>query len=353
MKRSTEKITSREELVSVLQNLHSMKGRSGYTSGVFDIVHAGHVDYLEKARAECDLLVVGINSDVSVRENKGSLRPINGESERAAVIAGLACVDHVFIFSERNNNKNVELLQPSIYFKAGDYSKESLSSAAMVESYGGKVRLIPFLKGYGTTSTINRIVERFSPAGDEGSLLEMQGKKPAVFLDRDGTLNEPVEYLHEPHKFKMIAGAAEALKLFQDKGYYLIIVTNQPGIGLGYFSKEEFFSVNKVLLKAVSEAGASIDKIYFCPHSKADNCSCRKPQTGMIRRAVKELNIDLEKSFVIGDSTADLMLAKKSGIKSVLVQTGNGGKDGLFDAAPDLVADDLLKAAELIFNSHS
>lgn len=338
------KIVTRAELVEIRKRLAEEGKEVGFTSGSFDLLHRGHIDYLQKARRLCDVLIVGVNSDSSVRSYKGTARPIVREDDRAEVVAALSCVDFVFIFEERNNNQNISLIRPDIYFKGGDYDKSRLSSAAIVEGYGGRIELIPFLKGYSTTSLIHRIEGAFLT-----SFLESQGaqRKPAVFVDRDGTICAHVEYLHEKEKFTLLPNAMEGLKAFQDAGYYIIVVTNQPGIGLGYFTKEDFFAVNRELLISASRAGVAIDKIYFCPHSKSENCRCRKPETGMLQQAVSELDIDRERSIVIGDMTSDIELGRRFGCRSVLVATGRGGKDNLYDVAPDVVADDLLHAARL------
>jgi rfaE bifunctional protein nucleotidyltransferase chain/domain len=317
----------------------------GFTSGVFDLVHPGHVAYLENARLECDILVVGVNSDRSVRENKGELRPICGEAERSAVIAGLGSVDYVFVFDERNNNKNIEILRPDVYLKAGDYDRSKLSSAGIVEAYGGRVVFVPFADGHGTTGIIDRIAGRYGAVCEPTPLGQL---RPAVFLDRDGTLNEHVEYIHEVEKFRLIPGVLAALKRLKDHGFRLIVVTNQPGIGMGYFTKEDFFRVNRELLKAVRAEGVTLDRVYFCPHSDNDRCACRKPGTLLVERAVRELNIDLTRSFVVGDTTGDVELARRAGCRSILVRTGLGGADGHFAAVADHVAENLTGAAEHI-----
>jgi len=134
----------------------------------------------------------------------------------------------------------------------------------------------------------------------------------------------------------------------RDHGYPIVVVTNQPGIGMGYFSKEEFFTVNRELLKAAAKIGLEIDRVYFCPHNKADHCYCRKPSTGMIARAEREMNIDVARSFVVGDMTLDLELARAAGCRSVLVHTGRGGKDGNFSNAADISVADLGAAADAI-----
>jgi len=342
------KIKSREEIADRVRALKVSGKKVGYTSGVFDLLHPGHVQYLESARLECDVLVVGVNSDRSVRENKGDLRPICSESDRARVIAGLQSVDLVFIFDEKNNNKNIEILKPDVYLKAGDYDRTRLSSAALVESYGGRVTFVPFAEGHGTTGVIERIVGRYSA---ETVSTPYPGMRPAVFLDRDGTLNEHVEYIHEVEKLRLIPGAIEALQRLKSHGFRLIIVTNQPGIGMGYFSKEDFFVLNREFLKLFRAAGITLDRVYFCPHTDNDRCGCRKPGTEFIERAVKDLNIDLDRSFVVGDMTGDLMLAKNAGCRGVLVRTGMGGGDKRYSVTPDYVADDIGAAADYIIET--
>lgn len=339
------KIISRQEVVTLRDQYKAKGQRVGFTSGVFDILHPGHVEYLEHAKSLVDVLVVGINSDLSVKGNKGELRPINSERERGEVLAGLAAVDHVFIFSEANNNTNIELVRPDMYIKAGDYSAEKLTSKAIVEAYGGKVELVPFRAGISTTGIIQKI--QTALVSQSGQRIEYE-HRPAVFLDRDGTINEHVEYLSDPKSFVAIPGAFAAMKRLRDLGYRIVVVTNQPGIGLGYFTQSDLYAVNREMMRQASKEGCSIDKIYFCPHSKADGCECRKPGTYFIERARKELNIDVAKSFVIGDMTSDVLLGKNSGCRSILVKTGRGGSDGIFQVAPDHTATDLGDAAEWI-----
>jgi rfaE bifunctional protein nucleotidyltransferase chain/domain len=339
------KIISRDEAAKLSSEYRASGKRVGFTSGVFDILHPGHVEYLEDSRSRVDVLFVGLNSDASVKANKGESRPICSEHGRALVLAGLGAVDHVFIFSERNNNVNVELLKPTLYLKAGDYSQEKLSSKSIVESHGGRVELVPFKDGHSTTSVIDRIQQ----AGlyDAGETIRYD-PRPAVFLDRDGTINEHSEYLSEIEKFKPLPGAFEAIKKISDMGFRIIVVTNQPGIGLGYFTKEDFYAVTREMMKQGSAHGCAFDKIYFCPHSKADKCQCRKPSRWFLDRAAKELNIDLSKSFVIGDMTSDVQLGINAGCRSILVKTGRGGDDGIYQVEPHFVSANLPEAAKWI-----
>lgn len=340
------KIRSRAELTDLVAKLKAQGKRVGFTSGVFDLLHPGHVEYLAQAKSKCDLLVVGLNSDSSVRSYKGPKRPLNDENFRARVLAGLDSVDFIFIFSERRNAENIKALKPNLYIKAGDYSKAELTSAPEVEAYGGQIEIIPSVEAFSTTD----IIERAAIAADLPQTLEIAEaeSKPAVFIDRDGVINESVEYLHEPEKFVLIEGVLQGLKLLQNNGFRIIIVTNQAGIGLGYFTKEDFYKVNRKLLKIARENSIVIDRVYFCPHSKADECSCRKPKPGMLLRGAEELNIPLADSFMIGDQTTDLQAGSSAGCRTVLMQTGHAGEDAEFDVKPDFVAANLHEAAKWI-----
>lgn len=327
----------------------------GFTSGAFDLLHAGHVDYLEKAKTMCDVLIVGVNSDASVKMYKGDIRPIVGESMRIKVVAALVSVDHVFKFDERRNDQNIESLKPDLYIKAGDYRPEELTSKPLVESYGGEVVIIPVEEDISTSSIIGRISSSDLHGGafvEEGGAVHKKrpvGKQSrAVFVDRDGTINEEIHYLHEPEKFKMLPNVAEGLKAFQDMGYRIVVITNQPGIGFGYYTKEDFYRVNKRMLSELSKARILVDKIYFCPHTKAEGCDCRKPGQALIERAREEMNLDLSACVFIGDRTSDVEAGKRAGMMTIGVRTGAGGQDGAFESVADYAADDLLDAAEFI-----
>lgn len=350
------KIKSRKALEKICETLRQKGKIVGFTSGTFDFLHAGHVDYLEKAKALCDILIVGVNSNDSVQKYKGPGRPIVDAGHRLNVIAALESVDYVFLFNERRNKKNIETLKPNYYIKAGDYKPEELTSKEIVEKYGGEIRIILVTETISTTNIIKKVIrsrdkvtERF--IDKEGTVYIERGipkVSPAVFLDRDGTINEEVAYIHEPEKFKLLPNTLEGIKRFQDMGYRIVIITNQPGIGMGYYDKEDFYRVNRAMLRAFSQVGVSVDKIYFCPHSKSEGCSCRKPNQALIERAQKELNIDTSKSFFIGDKTSDMETGRRAGISTILVKTGFRGEDNEYSGKPDYWADDLLDAVNII-----
>ena len=128
-----------------------------FTNGCFDILHAGHVRYLATARALGDVLILGLNSDDSVRRLKGATRPVNGEADRAEVVGALTSVDYVVIFSEDTAEELIAKVRPAVYAKGGDYTLETLPEARIVESYGGEVAFIPLVAGKSTTGMIAKM----------------------------------------------------------------------------------------------------------------------------------------------------------------------------------------------------
>lgn len=151
------KIKTRQELAEVVQKAKASGRSVGFTNGCFDILHVGHVRYLGLARKECDMLIVGVNSDDSVRRLKGKTRPVNPESARLEVLAALASVDYVTLFSEDTPEQLIKKLSPDVLFKGGDWKEGDIVGADFVKGYGGKVRAIPFVEGYSTTTTIDKM----------------------------------------------------------------------------------------------------------------------------------------------------------------------------------------------------
>lgn len=149
--------------------------------------------------------------------------------------------------------------------------------------------------------------------------------KPALFLDRDGTINEDLGYIYKKKDLIFIPGALETLRELQ-KYFLLFIITNQAGIGYGYFSEQDFIKFNKYFLETLAKENIKIEQLYYCPHTNKDGCQCRKPSTFFIEQACQQYDIDLKKSYMIGDHPSDIELAKNAGIKSIYVLSGHGQK---------------------------
>jgi len=176
--------------------------------------------------------------------------------------------------------------------------------------------------------------------------------KWAVFLDRDGTINEEVGYLSEPEELHLIPGAAEAIRLLNRAGVLAIVVTNQSGVGRGYFSEARVKAIHEQLAMQLAAYGAHLDAIYYCPHHPDKGCDCRKPKPGMLKRAAEEHSIALDRSFAVGDKVSDLEAGRRAGCRTVLVLTGYGMEARKAfkhsDFQPDYIARDLLGAVRWI-----
>lgn len=185
----------------------------------------------------------------------------------------------------------------------------------------------------------------------------------AVFLDRDGTINEDIGYASHPDELNIYSFAAEAIRLINDAGLKVIVVTNQSGIARGLFDEAMLAKIHEKLLTELGRKGARIDAVYYCPHhprignqSYKKACSCRKPGTGMLEQAAREHHINLAASFVIGDKSSDINLATNAGAQGVLVMTGYGSTTlanlERFPCYPAIIADDLLEAVRLILSGY-
>jgi histidinol-phosphate phosphatase family protein len=149
----------------------------------------------------------------------------------------------------------------------------------------------------------------------------------AVFLDRDGTICRDVHYMSRPEQLEILPGVAEGIKLLNNLGVKVVVITNQSGIARGYFTEEDLKRIHERMLDELSKAGARIDAIYYCPHHPNDNCNCRKPKIGLIKKAENDFHLDLRKCFVVGDRKLDVETGRNAGCLTILIpgpETENG-----------------------------
>jgi D-glycero-D-manno-heptose 1,7-bisphosphate phosphatase len=182
--------------------------------------------------------------------------------------------------------------------------------------------------------------------------------KPAVFLDRDGTICEEVGYLNHPSRFHMFPFAPASIRRLNDRGLPVFVITNQSGVARGYYPESLVHHVHDLMSIQLGDIGASVDGIYYCPHTSADACVCRKPSPGMLHRASVEHEVDLKRSFVVGDRHSDVELAHRVGARSIMVRTGYGEGEILWHSQgwkimPDFIAANLASAVDWILEQSS
>lgn len=195
--------------------------------------------------------------------------------------------------------------------------------------------------------------------------MKAEGKKPAVFLDRDGTINEEVSYLDRMEKLRLIPGAADAIRRLNAAGFSVVVVTNQSGVARGFFDEAFVLAVNERLRQMLQAEGARIDAVYYCPHHPTEGkgkylraCGCRKPAPGLLLAAVSDFGIDPARSYMVGDMLTDVEAGNRAGVRAVLVRTGLGGESAArlgaagagTEARPARIAADLSEAADWILD---
>ena len=174
-------------------------------------------------------------------------------------------------------------------------------------------------------------------------------KKPAAFIDRDGTLIEEVNFLSSVDDLQLFPFTEEAVKMLRDAGFHIIVVTNQSGIGRGIYTEDDMHAIHEDLQRQLN---SSIDSFHFCPHLPDDGCKCRKPNLGMIEAAREMFEIEMDGSWMIGDKDLDIETGFNAGIGTALVRTGYGKEhDVTSGRQPDIVAEDLLDAVRQIVES--
>jgi histidinol-phosphate phosphatase family protein len=173
-----------------------------------------------------------------------------------------------------------------------------------------------------------------------------------IFVDRDGVINKDPggwtrhSYVTDWNEFRFLPGALEALKILNENGVRVIVISNQAGVSKGFFTKETLDEINKRMLKEIRRNGGGIEAVYYCIHRQEDNCECRKPRTGLIRNAIRKYGITAASAYFIGDSHVDVVAGKEAGLKTIFVLSGKTAQDEMmkWEKKPDYVFEDLLAA---------
>ena len=185
-------------------------------------------------------------------------------------------------------------------------------------------------------------------------------KRPALFMDRDGTISEEVGYVNHPTRFRLFPFTADAIRLLNESGWLAIVVTNRAGVARGYFAEDMIVAIHERVERELLSASARLDAIYYCAHHPSVgkppyrlDCDCRKPRPGLIERAAGDFEIDLERSWMVGDRYGDVELARNAGVHSAFVLSGYGRGEweyqrGSWKIEPEVVAENLLEAVEKI-----
>lgn len=257
----------------------------------------------------------------------------------------------LYIMEKRMLERWRAFRSPSDFGK--DLFPAMISAGARLKGY----HTFEYIKDVGTPGRLARAVTQLR----DGTMTRasISYKQKAVFLDRDGTLNEHRGFVRSLDDFTLLPSVAEAIKSLNLAEYRVVVVTNQPVIARGEATFREVKQMHNKLETELGEAGAFIDRIYFCPHHPDTGfegevaelkmrCDCRKPNIEMINRAARELNIDLGHSWMVGDSTVDIETARRAGLRSVLVRTGEAGRDMRYAISADAAVDTLSEAVNLI-----
>ena len=252
------------------------------------------------------------------------------------------------------NRKLLDLLKEPV---KTDFEKDILANQVKLGANIYAYHTPEYVKDVGTVDRINATVEELKSGLIQSK--NLKNKQRAIFIDRDGTINVSKGFISKADDLELIPGSIEAIKAINKSGALAIVITNQPVIARGECSFEELHNIHNKLKTILGEKGAFVDDIFYCPHHPDKgfegevpelkfDCECRKPKTGMIDEAVKKYNIDLSKSYMVGDSTMDLETARNAGVKSVLVDTGFAGNDDKYDRNCDIEAKNLFDAVEKI-----
>jgi len=290
---------------------------------------------------DSDLLITDKNNNVvDIKRYKKNDNKIPN-----LVCAGLFCMNKTVFNINSFKKGKIDLTKNVI--------KTAIKNRHLIKSY----KSVEYIKDMGTPDRLKSVKEDI--LSKKIFFLSEKTKRRAVFFDRDGTIIKERGYINNVNKVEFFNGVERSLKILNNEGFLSIMVTNQPIIARGEMSEDKLFEIHNFIEKKFGHKGAYIDEIYFCPHHPHSGfkgeikrlkikCECRKPKNGLILNAIKKFNIDVKKSWLIGDATSDILAAKKSNLKSILVKTGYAGKDKKYKVKPNFITSNFNSAVRLI-----
>lgn len=243
-----------------------------------------------------------------------------------------------------------------------DLVKDIIQSM-ITEGYKFKAYItLEYIKDTGTPERLKKVEQDLMSGLPER--LSFRQQRVSVFLDRDGTLNKEVNYLSSAKQLELLPGAGQAVHRLNRAGYLAICVTNQSVLARGTATWEDMRQIHAHLDHLLGQDQAYLDRLYLCPHHPDSGfsgeipelkkvCNCRKPNSGLLDQAIKELNIDRRPSWIIGDTTSDILAGQRAGVRTILLRTGHAGLDNKYPVIPDYICDDILSAVEWILSGHA
>jgi len=300
-------IKNLENLILKSENINKSFETIGMISGSFDNLHAGHKHALSFSKEYCDHLIVLVNSDNSIKSYKGKNRPFEKISTRIENLEKYNNKLIIYEFDDLIPNKLIETIKPNFYFLPREWSSNPVEKT-ILEKIDCKLIIHTSLSGFSTSSDASKNeIKKFK-------------ENSAIFLDRDGTINDDVGYLSDKSKINIPEENLIGLKLISKLKYLNIIITNQSGVSKGLLSENKLKEINKCLIDKIESYGGRIDKVYYDISSNKNPSRFRKPNNGMILKAVDEFNVVLRNSWLIGDKDTDIELAKKNNIRSIYIE---------------------------------
>lgn len=259
-------------------------------------------------------------------------------------------------------NAAVYILSPEVFEyiprdRPSDFGKDIfpllLSSKKVIRAY----KSAEYIKDMGTADRLSKVKKDYLRG--RVARLSKRYQRPAIFMDRDGTLIEDIDLLHKAEDLRLFSFSSSAIKEINHSKYLAFLITNQPVVARNLCRMEDVRFIHNKLETLLGRDYAYLNDIYFCPHHPdrgypGENvafkvaCDCRKPDTGMIKRASEEYNVDIKSSWFIGDTTLDIQTGINAGMRTILVRTGKGGQDGKLSVVPDFIFDDLKVAVDFI-----